>query len=57
MEGETLDVEGQLQATLVPLHWSCGALMMPVMVPAAAAVPVAEPGALTVAVGGMFLYR
>ena len=54
MENEILDVEGQLQATLVPLCWSCDALMMPVVVPAAV-VPEAEPEALAVAVGGMFL--
>lgn len=53
MESEILDVEGQLQATLVPLYWSCDALMMPVVVPVAV-VPVAEPGALAVVVGGMF---
>lgn len=53
MESEILDVEGQLQATLVPLCWSCDALTKPVVVPVAV-VPVAEPGALAVAVGGMF---
>lgn len=53
MESEILDVEGQLQATLVPLCWSCDALMTPEVVPVAV-VPVAEPGALAVAVGGMF---
>jgi len=53
VESEILDVEGQMQATLVPLCWSCDALMTPVVVPVAA-VPVAEPGALAVAAGGMF---